>query len=211
MPEHDTPATLGDPSPSSGPATSASSAPSGWPPEGHAIELVETDPERLVALREGRVPFTERGVQEALSAALASGDLTVLDHDLEARPGDRPHLRRDADRRPRPRRCQRRRGGPGRDRVPSSRARSWSSAARCRSGRRQRLLRDGHVIDESRGSSRSPSSSPRDRRCADFATPTRVVIGSRRGRRIRSAEAVLVEVFGASADRSGWSPSRRPS
>src|SRR4029079_18108065 len=48
--------------------------------KGHAIELVETDPTRLAALHEGRVPFTERGVQEALSAALASGDLTVLDH-----------------------------------------------------------------------------------------------------------------------------------
>ena len=48
--------------------------------KGHAIELVETDPTRLAALQEGRVPFTERGVQESLSAALASGDLTVLDH-----------------------------------------------------------------------------------------------------------------------------------
>src|SRR4029079_5734587 len=48
--------------------------------KGHAIELVETDPTRLAALREGRVPFTERVVQESLSAALSAGDLTVLDH-----------------------------------------------------------------------------------------------------------------------------------
>ena len=41
--------------------------------KGHTIELVETDPGRLTALRQGRVPFTERGVQEALNAALASG------------------------------------------------------------------------------------------------------------------------------------------
>ena len=47
---------------------------------GHRIELVETDRERLAALRDGRVPFTEKGVQDALNAALASGALIVLDH-----------------------------------------------------------------------------------------------------------------------------------
>jgi UDPglucose 6-dehydrogenase len=36
---------------------------------GHRIELVETNPDRLVALRNGRVPFTELGVQEASETA----------------------------------------------------------------------------------------------------------------------------------------------
>jgi UDPglucose 6-dehydrogenase len=46
---------------------------------GHAVELVETDPVRLAALRRGEVPFTEAGVQEALTAALASSTLIVLE------------------------------------------------------------------------------------------------------------------------------------
>ena len=46
---------------------------------GHAVELVETDPDRLAALRDGRVPFSEPGVQEALTAALATGDLAIHD------------------------------------------------------------------------------------------------------------------------------------
>ena len=46
---------------------------------GHSIELVETDPDRLVVLRQGQVPFSEDGVLEALSAAISSGDLKILE------------------------------------------------------------------------------------------------------------------------------------
>src|SRR5215470_2243817 len=46
---------------------------------GHRIELVESDPNRLAQLREGRVPFSEAGVQDALNEALASGSLRILD------------------------------------------------------------------------------------------------------------------------------------
>ena len=45
----------------------------GFAAMGHDVELVETDPVRLAALRRGEVPFTEQGVQEALTAALAGG------------------------------------------------------------------------------------------------------------------------------------------
>ncbi len=51
----------------------------GFAAMGHAVELVETDPVRLDALRRGLVPFTEAGVQEALSAAIESGNVTILD------------------------------------------------------------------------------------------------------------------------------------
>ena len=37
---------------------------------GHSIELVETDPKRLVELRNGRVPFDEPGLQAAFEAAV---------------------------------------------------------------------------------------------------------------------------------------------
>jgi UDPglucose 6-dehydrogenase len=51
----------------------------GFAAMGHPIELVETDSERLAALRRGEVPFTEAGVQASLAAALARGDFTILD------------------------------------------------------------------------------------------------------------------------------------
>ena len=51
----------------------------GFAAMGHAVELVETDPDRLAALRRGEVPFTEQGVQEALTAALDAGRLAILD------------------------------------------------------------------------------------------------------------------------------------
>ena len=51
----------------------------GFAAMGHAVELVETDPERLAALRDCRVPFHERGVQEALTTALESGAMTLVD------------------------------------------------------------------------------------------------------------------------------------
>lgn len=43
----------------------------------HTVEAVETRPDRLVALRAGRVPIHEAGLQEAFSAAVAAGRLTV--------------------------------------------------------------------------------------------------------------------------------------
>ncbi len=51
----------------------------GFAAMGHDVELVETDPDRLAALHRGEVPFTEPGVQDALTAALAAGSLSILD------------------------------------------------------------------------------------------------------------------------------------
>ena len=66
--------------------------------KGHGIELVETDPNRLAALRDGRVPFTEAGVQEALNDSLASGDPHRPRSCLEEHRRDHPDLRRNTDR-----------------------------------------------------------------------------------------------------------------
>jgi UDPglucose 6-dehydrogenase len=44
---------------------------------GHRVALVETDPDRLASLREGRAPIHEPGLDEALGAALASGQIAV--------------------------------------------------------------------------------------------------------------------------------------
>jgi UDPglucose 6-dehydrogenase len=161
---------------------------------GHTIELVETDPARLSALRQGRVPFTERGVQEALSAALATGALTVLDHVSKTRAeivlicvgtpiDDSGHadvgaveavLAEIA----------------ALDRRPVVVVRSTMPV-----GTSRRLLRDGHVVDLARFFT-VPEFLRQGSALADFATPTRVVIG-RSGEADRAAEAVLVEVFGA--------------
>lgn len=46
---------------------------------GHRVEVVETRPDRLAALRAGRSPIHEAGLPEALSVALTSGRLTVAD------------------------------------------------------------------------------------------------------------------------------------
>ena len=46
---------------------------------GHRVEVVETRPDRLAALRAGRSPIHEAGLQEQLTATLASGQLTVAD------------------------------------------------------------------------------------------------------------------------------------
>lgn len=161
---------------------------------GHRIELVETDRERLAALRDGRVPFTEKGVQEALNAALASGALTVLDHASKSTAGivlicvgtpidDHGH----ADVRA----------------VEAVLADVSGLAPRpivvVRStmpvGTSQRLLRDGHVADEPRFFT-VPEFLRQGSALADFAKPTRVVIG-RSAAADRDAEAILVEVFGA--------------
>ena len=44
---------------------------------GHRVHLTETSPSRLAALQEGRAPFHEPGLQEALRSALDTGRLTV--------------------------------------------------------------------------------------------------------------------------------------
>jgi UDPglucose 6-dehydrogenase len=46
---------------------------------GHRVEVVETRPDRLAALRAGRSPIHEAGLPEALAIALANGRLTVAD------------------------------------------------------------------------------------------------------------------------------------
>ncbi len=51
---------------------------------GHSVSLVEVMPERLAALRAGRVPFFEPGVPEALAEALAAGRLRVTSDHAEA-------------------------------------------------------------------------------------------------------------------------------
>ena len=161
---------------------------------GHRIELVETDPDRLAALRQGRVPFTEKGVQEALSAALASGALTVLDHTSKTTAGivlicvgtpidDHGHadvraveaVLADVARL---------------DPPPIVVVRSTMPV-----GTSQRLLRDGHVADEPRFFT-VPEFLRQGSALADFAHPTRVVIG-RSADADADAEAILVEVFGA--------------
>jgi UDPglucose 6-dehydrogenase len=166
----------------------------GFAAKGHRIELVETDPNRLLALRDGRVPFTEAGVQEALSAALASGRLAVLDHTSKTSaeivlicvgtPID-DHGHADV------RAVEAVLADIGRlDPRPIVVVRSTMPV-----GTSQRLLRDGHVADEPRFFT-VPEFLRQGSALADFAKPTRVVIG-RSTAADRDAEAVLVEVFGA--------------
>jgi UDPglucose 6-dehydrogenase len=160
---------------------------------GHAIELVETDPDRLADLRNGRVPFSEPGVQEALTAALASGDLTILDKASDTTAeivlicvgtpiDDRGHADVSAV-----------------EAVlaelaalqarPITVVRSTTPVGTC-----QRLLRDGHVADESRFFT-VPEFLAQGSALTDFAAPHRVVIGCARSAD-RDAQATLVELFG---------------
>jgi UDPglucose 6-dehydrogenase len=166
----------------------------GFAAKGHAIELVETNPVRLDALRAGRVPFTERGVQEALNDALESGALSVLDHTsrttadivlicvgtpidddghadvsaVEAVLADVAAL----------------------DRRPIVVVRSTMPV-----GTSQRLMRDGHVTDPSHFFT-VPEFLRQGSALADFGNPTRVVIG-RTPEADAAAEAILIDVFGA--------------
>jgi UDPglucose 6-dehydrogenase len=161
---------------------------------GHAIELVETDPERLAALRAGRVPFTELGVQEALTAAISSGHLTILDRAartsseivlicvgtpiddsghadmgaVEAVLADLASLE------------------PG----PITVVRSTMPV-----GTSQRLLRDGHVVDQSRFFT-VPEFLRQGAALKDFADPNRVIVG-RSTTADPDAEATVLEVFGS--------------
>ncbi|MEP6637818.1 MAG: nucleotide sugar dehydrogenase [Chloroflexota bacterium] len=161
---------------------------------GHSIELIETDPTRLAALRRGEVPFTERGVQEALTVAIDSGALKILEH-VSMTSSDIVLI------------CV---GTPIDDRghadvraVEAVLADVAALAQRpvvvVRStmpvGTSQRLLRDGHVTDQARFFT-VPEFLAQGSALADFANPTRVVIGRSAGPD-PAAEAVLVEVFGA--------------
>ena len=47
--------------------------------QGHDVSGIEQSPARLRELREGRVPVSEPGLQQALSAALATGRLSFGD------------------------------------------------------------------------------------------------------------------------------------
>ena len=160
---------------------------------GHGIELVETDPGRLVDLRNGRVPFSEPGVQDAFGSALASGRLTVLDSTSRTTAeivvicvgtpiDDRGHADVSA--------------------VESVLAeiaaletrritviRSTTPVGTC-----QRLLRDGHITDEARFFA-VPEFLAQGTALRDFNAPHRVVIGSTPSAD-RAAQEALVDVFG---------------
>jgi UDPglucose 6-dehydrogenase len=162
---------------------------------GHRIELVETDPDRLTELRAGRVPFSEAGVQEALNEALADGSMAILDGatkttaeialicvgtpidtqghaDVSAVETVLAELNR-------------------RESRPIIVIRSTTPVGTC-----QRLLRDGHVADESRFFT-VPEFLAQGTALRDFGTPHRVVIG-RASSADPDALATLVEVFGFS-------------
>jgi UDPglucose 6-dehydrogenase len=160
---------------------------------GHTIELVETDPERLVDLRNGRVPFNEPGLQEAFEPVLASGDITVLDRTSRATSeiilicvgtpiDDRGHADVSA--------VESVLSEIGAlERQPITVVRSTTPVGTC-----QRLLRDGQVIDESRFFA-VPEFLAQGTALRDFGSPHRVVIGSTASAD-RAALAALVEVFG---------------
>jgi UDPglucose 6-dehydrogenase len=160
---------------------------------GHAIELVETDPARLIDLRNGRVPFSEPGIQDAFSAALASGDLTILDATSQATSDivlicvgtpidDQGHADMSAV-----------------ESVladvaaianrPITVVRSTTPVGTC-----QRLLRDGHIADESRFFT-VPEFLAQGTALRDFDAPHRVVIGSTPAADPAARDAV-VDVFG---------------
>ena len=160
---------------------------------GHAIELVETDPARLVDLRDGRVPFSEPGVQETFTAALASGHLTILDRAslttseivlicVGTPIDDQGHADMSAVE------SVLVEVGARKGR-PITVIRSTTPVGTC-----QRLLRDGHVADETRFFS-VPEFLAQGTALRDFSAPHRVVIGSTPSAD-RAAQDALVEVFG---------------
>jgi UDPglucose 6-dehydrogenase len=160
---------------------------------GHAIELVETDPSRLIELRAGRVPFSEPGVQEAFSSALASGALRVLDGTARTTSeiivvcvgtpiDDRGHANMSA--------VESVLAEIGALQTrPITVIRSTTPVGTC-----QRLLRDGHVADVSRFFA-IPEFLAQGTALRDFNAPHRVVIGSSSSAD-PAARETLVEVFG---------------
>lgn len=160
---------------------------------GHAIELVETDQARLAELRNGRVPFSEPGVQEALTAALASGAMTILDGTSKVTADivlicvgtpidDRGHADMSAVEAVLAELATLETG-------PITVIRSTTPVGTC-----QRLLRDGHVADEARFFT-VPEFLAQGSALADFGAPHRVVIGCSRSAD-PAAQAALVELFG---------------
>ena len=148
---------------------------------GHDVHLVETGAARLAALRDGRVPIHEAGLQEAFTAAVAAGCLTVADA-APRRPRDRPRLRRHADRRRRIERPQPARlGARGAARPARCRTTSSSSAARCRSAARD--ARSRAPACPARGLHQPGVPAPGHARSPTSARPTRIVIGRFPGRR----------------------------
>ena len=157
--------------PSSAPDTSAWSAPSGsrrWATTSSSSRPIPTASQPSAVAR-SRSP--RPGVQEALTAALAAGTLSILER-ASAHPGvDRPDLRRDPDRRSWPGRYERRRARAAGARRAGDRAdrrrpqhpagRDLRAAACARAGSATRP-----------GSSRSPSSSARAPRWPTSAGPT---------------------------------------
>jgi UDPglucose 6-dehydrogenase len=162
--------------------------------QGHRIELVETDPDRLAALRLGQVPFSEPGVQDALTAALETGELTVLartsdvtaeialicvgtpiDDNGHADMRDVVAVLAELQSMATPR---------------ITVVRSTMPVGTC-----ERLLREGNVTDESRFFT-VPEFLRQGSALTDFARPYRVVIG-RTASADPDAEGALVEVFGA--------------
>jgi UDPglucose 6-dehydrogenase len=160
---------------------------------GHRVELVETDPDRLAALRHGRVPFTELGVQEALTAAVATGDLMILERASETSSeivlicvgtpiDDRGHADMRAV-----------------EAVlvelgsletpPVTVVRSTMPV-----GTSERLIRDGRVPNPSRFFA-VPEFLRQGSALKDFSRPSRVVIG-RPTSADAAAEAMLTELFG---------------
>ena len=160
---------------------------------GHTIELVETDPSRLVELRDGRVPFSEPGVQEAFSTALASGALRILDGTARATSeivvvcvgtpiDDRGHANMSA--------VESVLAEIGAlETRPITVIRSTTPVGTC-----QRLLRDGHVADVTRFFA-IPEFLAQGTALRDFNAPHRVVIGSSPSAD-PAARETLVEVFG---------------
>ncbi len=161
---------------------------------GHAIELVETDPVRLAALRQGRVPFTEAGVQEALTAAIARGDLTVHEDTTETTSGivlicvgtpidDHGHADMQAVE------------AVLADLAGMQPPRVIVVRSTMPVGTSQRLLREHRIPDEPRFFI-VPEFLSQGSALRDFETPSRVVIGRSRDAD-PAAEAALVEVFGS--------------
>jgi UDPglucose 6-dehydrogenase len=164
----------------------------GFAAMGHTIELVETDPDRLVILRQGQVPFSEDGVQEALSAAISSGDLKILERTADVSSeivlicvgtpiDDLGHADMGA--------------------VKAVLAELGSLETRpitvVRStmpvGTSEQLRRDGGIIDEARFFS-VPEFLRQGAALHDFMHPNRVIIGHS-PMADRAAEAVVTEVF----------------
>ena len=166
----------------------------GFAAMGHDVELVETDPDRLAALHRGEVPFTEAGVQDALTAALAAGTLSILERASATRApivlicvgtpiDDRGHadtsavelvLRELA----------------GRATAPTVVVRSTLPVGTC-----ERLLREGGIVDTTRFFT-VPEFLRQGAALADFRRPSRVVIGCRADAD-PAARDELVALFGA--------------